>query len=135
MKKLICLGFLTLVIALLFNCAGMPEGSSSPDGTYSFILNHNFQGAEYQKLNSQTPGLVGSWRAEDNSRNLYSVIQFDGNSNFLEEVHSKLTHEIMGSYEGDYNINVDLLEIMANKGNVYLFSFTLNTDKLQLSAK
>ena len=135
MKKLICLGLLTLVIALLFNCAGMPEESSSPDITYSFILNHNFQEAEYQKLNNQTQGLVGSWQAENNSRNLYSIIQFDDNNNFLEQVHNKLTHEIMGSYEGNYNINIDLLEIMANKGDVYQFSFNLNADKLQLSAK
>lgn len=135
MKKLIYFGLLILVFAILLNCAGMPDESNSPDGTYSFILTQNFKGIEYNKINNQNLGLTGTWQAEDNSRNLYSEIQFDEQNNFLERVYQKLNYEIVASYQGEYNVNLNVLEIITNKGSVYLYSFDLNTNKLQLSAK
>lgn len=135
MKKLIYLGFLTLLIGLILNCAGPPESLSSNEPYESFILNNNFQIAEYQKIDSQIPGLVGAWQADDDSRNLYSILQFDDNDNFIERVHNQLTHETVASYEGEYNINVDVLEIKVEQGSVYQFFFNLDANKLQLSAK
>jgi hypothetical protein len=135
MKKLIYLGFLLVIMAFLLYCAGVPEYSESREGTYSLILTQNFSGAEYQKINNQSSGLTGTWQAVDNSRNLYSEIQFDDQNNFMERVYQKLTNEIVASYEGDYKVNLDVIEIVTNKGNAYLFSFDLNSNTLQLSAK
>jgi hypothetical protein len=135
MKKLIFLGFLILIFSFLFNCAGVPEEASSSEGSFSLILNPNFQAAEYQRINDQNAGLVGTWQADDNSRNLYSQIQFDENSNFLERVYGKLTHELMGSYAGKYNITADALEIVLDKGDMHIFSFNIIANRLQLSTK
>ena len=135
MKKLVFLGLLILIFALLLNCAGVPVEGSSSEGSFSLILNPNFQTAEYQKIDDQNSGLVGTWKANDNSRNLYSVIQFDENNNFLERAYDKLTHELMGSYAGKYNINDDALEIVLDKGDMHVFSFSIIADRLQLSTK
>lgn len=135
MRKIIFLGFLTLAIAVLINCGGMPEESSSSESTSSFIFNNAFQSIVYEGIGNQTTGLIGDWRAEDNSRNLYSVIDFDENNNFVEKVQSKLTHETIAYYEGKFSVNSDVLKIVANDGSVFSFAFNINANSLQLLAK
>jgi len=134
MKKLIYPGFLTLSFAILLRCAGMPDESSESQ-TFSFIFTGNFQQVVYEKVGQQGSDLTGDWIAEDEDRGLYSIIQFDGNNNFAETVHSKLAQEVMASYEGKYNVNRDALEIEAKNGSMFLFTFNINTNQLRLSAK
>lgn len=135
MRKLIYPGLLILVIAVLINCAGMPDSSSDSSTSNSFIFNSHFQSVLYEKIGNQNSGLVGEWMAEDNSRNLYSVIEFDQNNNFVEKVRSKLSHEVVAFYEGKYHVNTGVLEIAANDGNMFLFTFDINANRLLLSAK
>lgn len=135
MRKLIYLGLLILAIAVLVDCAGMPESSSYSSTSDSFIFGNHFQSVLYEKIGNQNTGLVGEWIAEDNSRNLYSVIEFDQNDNFVEKVQRKLTQEMVASYEGKYNVSSEVLEIVANNGNMFRFTFNISANHLHLSAK
>jgi hypothetical protein len=135
MRKSIYPGLLTLLIAMLFGCAGMPDSSSESSTSDSYIFGNNFQSVVYESIGNQNLGLIGGWIAEDNGRNSYSVIEFDQNNNFVEKVRSQLTHEIIASYDGKYNVNIDVLEIVANDGDIFEFAFSINANRLQLSAK
>ena len=135
MSKLIYLGFLTLVVAVLFRCAGMPGYSNESSTSSSFIFNNNFQSAVYESIGNQTGGLIGNWLAEDKSTNRYSVIEFDQNDHFVEEVRSALTQETIATYKGSYNVNADALEIASNDGGMHVFAFSINANLLQLAAK
>jgi hypothetical protein len=135
MRKSIYPGLLTLLIAMLFGCAGMPDSSSESSTSDSYIFGNNFQSVVYESIGNQNLGLIGGWIAEDNGRNSYSVIELDQNNNFVEKVRSQLTHEIIASYDGKYNVNIDVLEIVANDGDIFEFAFSINANRLQLSAK
>ena len=134
MKKFIYLSFLTLIFSILIRCGGMPD--ESPDSQiFSFIFNGNFQKVVYEKVGQQGNDITGEWIAKDENRGFYSIIQFDENNNFAETVHSKLNREVMASYEGEYNVNKDDLEIESKNGSMFLFAFSINTNQLHLSAK
>jgi hypothetical protein len=135
MRKLIYLGFLTLTVAVLFRCAGMPGSYGDSSTSDSFILNGSFKSVVYEEVGNQNIGLIGNWMTENKSLNRYSVIGFDQNNNFVEQVRSALTHEIIVTYKGSYNVNADALEIASNDGGMRVFSFNINANLLQLSAK
>lgn len=135
MKKqlyFVCSAFL---IMLLISCAGMPEGSDSIDNL-SMLFNPNFKSVEMVRIDQGAgAGLISEWKAENQNANSYSVIRFDENGNFGENVYSNLNGELMASYSGTYKESSGFIEITTGSMDVHVFSFILNANHLHLSAK